>query len=73
MIATVQAPVRDMKQEIEQALAAGLASDGTGRTGPAGFRVQSDNVSLVVILTSSQLMINDQLLIFLYYCHILVV
>ena len=47
-MATVQAPVLEMKLEIEEALASGLQSDGTGRTGPAGFTLESDNVSLEV-------------------------
>ena len=34
--------------EVEEALASGQQSDGTGRTGPAGFSLESDNVSLEV-------------------------
>jgi hypothetical protein len=49
LLLTVQQPIIDMKAEIEAALAAGETSDGTGRTGPAGFLIESDNVSLEVI------------------------
>jgi hypothetical protein len=37
-----------MKEDIEAALARGETSDGTGRSGPAGFVIESDNVSLEV-------------------------
>jgi hypothetical protein len=49
LLQTVRQPIFDMKAEIEAALAAGQTSDGTGRTGPAGFLIESDNVSLEVI------------------------
>ena len=48
LIKTVHAPILKMKAEIETALAAGEQSDGSGRTGPAGFMLESDNVSLEV-------------------------
>ena len=54
LLKTVQAPVVDMKTEIEAALARGEASDGTGRTGPAGFIIESDNVSLEVTSFSNK-------------------
>ena len=47
---TVHAPILRMKAEIETALAAGEQSDGSGRTGPAGYMLESDNVSLEVEL-----------------------
>ena len=50
MLITVQAPIEREKELIEQALSIGLKSDGTGRTGPAGFLIESDNVSLEVVL-----------------------
>jgi hypothetical protein len=48
LLETVQQPVKDMKAEVEEALGSGQQSDGTGRTGPAGFSLESDNVSLEV-------------------------
>lgn len=50
LIKTVHAPIMKMKAEIETALAAGEQSDGSGRTGPAGYMLESDNVSLEVKL-----------------------
>ena len=52
LLQTVQGPIIRIKREIEDALEAGNISDGTGRTGPAGFIIESDNVSLEVHLAT---------------------
>ena len=58
MLITVQAPIQREKELIEKALSTGLKSDGIGRTGPAGFIIESDNVSLEVVLLLDKFHLN---------------
>ena len=61
LLVTVKAPIIALKEDIEEALSNGHCSDGTGRTGPPGFMIESDNVSLEVCNNYAMHNVNSNL------------